>query len=255
MIVAMIALAVALSGTAVAGTTKLITGSQIANGTIKLADIHSSAKTALKGQTGATGAQGPVGAQGAQGPVGPQGATGAQGRQGSTGVSGRGSHWRYSTTIPSRTASYLGVGLGAIATVACAPGISPARSRLAVATGSQRRRVTTGSTPESYVGETQRRRRPSPVAWTGHGDGQAERQRLRLDRAGQRQGERRRHDAVRHLRERQVATPASAGCSHFAVGTRRRLEGPGLHLPGPSAARGADGHFADRATRPCVWGK
>ena len=52
MIVAMIALAVALSGTAVAGTAKLITGSQIANGTIKLADIHSSAKTALKGQRG-----------------------------------------------------------------------------------------------------------------------------------------------------------------------------------------------------------
>ena len=50
MIVAMIALAVALSGTAVAGTAKLITGSQIANGTIKLADIHSSAKTALKGR-------------------------------------------------------------------------------------------------------------------------------------------------------------------------------------------------------------
>ena len=59
MIVAMIALAVALSGTAVAGTAKLITGSQIANGTIKLADIHPSAKAALKGKTGATGAQGP----------------------------------------------------------------------------------------------------------------------------------------------------------------------------------------------------
>ena len=64
MVVAMIALAVALSGTAVAGTAKLITGSQIANGTIKLVDIHSSAKTALKGQTGATGPQGPAGAQG-----------------------------------------------------------------------------------------------------------------------------------------------------------------------------------------------
>ena len=58
MIVAMIALAVALSGTAVAGTAKLITGSQIANGTIKLADINSSAKAALKGKTGATGAPG-----------------------------------------------------------------------------------------------------------------------------------------------------------------------------------------------------
>ena len=91
MVVAMIALAVALSGTAVAGTTKLITGGQIANGTIKLADIHSSAKTALKGQSGATGAQGPVGAQGAQGAkgsVGPQGATGAKGDTGATGAKG-----------------------------------------------------------------------------------------------------------------------------------------------------------------------
>ena len=69
MIVAMIALAVALSGTAVAGTTKLITGTQIANGTIKLADIHSSAKTALKGKTGATGAQGRAGTEG---PVWPE---------------------------------------------------------------------------------------------------------------------------------------------------------------------------------------
>ena len=84
MIVAMIALAVALSGTAVAGT-KLITGSQIANGTIKLADIHSSAKKALKGQTGVTGAQGP---EGAKGPVGPQGATGAKGDTGAKGAPG-----------------------------------------------------------------------------------------------------------------------------------------------------------------------
>ena len=82
MIVAMIALAVALSGTAVAGTAKLITGSQIANGTIKLANIHPSAETALKGKRGATGPQGPAGAQGAQGPVGPQGVTGAKGDHG-----------------------------------------------------------------------------------------------------------------------------------------------------------------------------
>ena len=88
MIVAMIALSVALGGTAVAGTTKLITGTQIANGTIKLADIHSSAKAALKGQSGATGAQGPEGAQGAKGPVGPQGATGAKGDTGAIGSTG-----------------------------------------------------------------------------------------------------------------------------------------------------------------------
>jgi hypothetical protein len=85
MIVAMIALAVALSGTAVAGTTKLITGSQIANGTIKLADMHSSVKTALKGQSGATGA---TGAQGAAGPIGPQGPQGAPGGNGAVGPQG-----------------------------------------------------------------------------------------------------------------------------------------------------------------------
>ena len=88
MIVAMIALAVALSGTAVAGTAKLITGSQIANGTIKLADLHQSAKAALKGKRGATGAQGPAGAQGAQGLAGPQGATGAKGDAGLKGDPG-----------------------------------------------------------------------------------------------------------------------------------------------------------------------
>jgi hypothetical protein len=76
------------SSQAVAGTTKLITGSQIANGTIELADIHASAKTALKGQSGATGAQGPEGAQGAKGPVGPHGATGAKGDAGAKGASG-----------------------------------------------------------------------------------------------------------------------------------------------------------------------
>ncbi len=102
MIVAMIALAVALSGTAVAGTTKLITGSQIANGTIKLVDIHSSAKTALKGQSGATGAQGPMGSQGAQGPVGPQGATGAKGDAGAVGASGaKGEGARATSVLPA----------------------------------------------------------------------------------------------------------------------------------------------------------
>jgi hypothetical protein len=127
MIVAMIALAVALSGTAVAGTTKLITGSQIANGTIKLADIHSSAKTALKGQSGANGAQGPAGAQGAKGPVGPQGATGAKGDTGATGAPGpAGAHGKDGLSgLVTRhydyikDASYPGAGSGGIATVAC----------------------------------------------------------------------------------------------------------------------------------------
>ena len=114
MIVAMIALAVALSGTAVAGTAKLITGSQIANGTIKLADIHSSAKTALKGERGATGAQGPVGAQGAQGPAGPQGATGAKGEKGNKGDSELTGAF-YATALYNAGDTNA----GAIATVAC----------------------------------------------------------------------------------------------------------------------------------------
>ena len=88
MIVAMIALAVALSGTAVAGTAKLITGSQIANGTIKLAHLNKTTKAALKGDRGATGPQGAVGAQGAQGLTGAKGDTGATGAKGAPGTDG-----------------------------------------------------------------------------------------------------------------------------------------------------------------------
>ena len=93
LIVAMIALAVALSGTAVAGTAKLITGSQIANGTITLADLHSSAKTALKGQRGATGAQGCRRRQGCPGAGRAAGCDRREGRQGRhRGERVRGSH-------------------------------------------------------------------------------------------------------------------------------------------------------------------
>jgi hypothetical protein len=91
MIVAMIALAVALSGTAVAGAAKLVTSNQIANGTIKLVDLKPSAKAALKGQTGATGLQGPQGEKGIAGPKGDKGDkgdTGAAGPQGPQGVPG-----------------------------------------------------------------------------------------------------------------------------------------------------------------------
>ena len=112
MIVAMIALAVALSGTAVAGTAKLITGSQIANGTIKLADLHPSAKASLKGKAGATGAQGPVGAQGAQGPAGRRApparrATRAQGRRRPQGRKGdKGDKGDNGKDAPSTTVSH-----------------------------------------------------------------------------------------------------------------------------------------------------
>ena len=76
--VALLALVVALSGSAVAAS--LITGSQIKNGTIQLNDLSKKAIAKLRGKQGArglTGAQGLPGAQGLQGgqgvagPVGP----------------------------------------------------------------------------------------------------------------------------------------------------------------------------------------
>jgi hypothetical protein len=78
-ILAAIALFVALTGTAVAGANALITGAQIKNGSIGLADLSGSAKAALKGkrgpagQRGAAGLAGPAGLPGPAGPAGPKG--------------------------------------------------------------------------------------------------------------------------------------------------------------------------------------
>ncbi len=148
MIVAMIALAVALSGTAVAGTAKLITGSQIANGTIKLADLHPGAKAALKGERGA---QGPAGAQGAQGPVGPQGATGAKGDKGDKGgFSGLVTrHYDY-----IKGADYPGAGPGGIATVACDDDPAVSQKMVAIGGGVQFLDVGRNKVETTYVGET-----------------------------------------------------------------------------------------------------
>ena len=77
-ILAMIALFVALAGTATAGTA-LITGAQIKNGSIGLADMSPKAKAALKG------ARGPQGPAGRMGPMGAAGLAGAQGVQGPAG--------------------------------------------------------------------------------------------------------------------------------------------------------------------------
>ncbi len=164
MIVAMIALAVALSGTAMAGTAKLITSGQIANGTIKLADIHSSAKTALKGQSGETGAQGPVGPQGAtgapgtpgtqghQGEQGPQGEPGVDGKDGKDGLSGLVTrHYDY-----IKGASYPGAGSGGIATVACDDDPALSQTKVAIGGGVQFLNVgrNAGTIQNAYVGET-----------------------------------------------------------------------------------------------------
>jgi len=153
MIVAMIALAVALSGTAVAGTAKLITGSQIANGTIKLADIHPATKAALKGERGA---QGPAGAQGAQGPVGPQGAAGAKGEKGDKGEKGgfTGLVTRHYDYIAD--ANYPGAGSGGIATVACDDDPAVSQTKVAIGGGVQFLDVgrSAGTLQNPYVGET-----------------------------------------------------------------------------------------------------
>jgi collagen triple helix repeat protein len=96
MVVAMIALGVALSGSAIAAG--LVTSAQIKDGTIRLVDINPSTKTSLKGQRGpqgpagargATGAAGATGAQGVAGPAGAKGATGATGATGPAGPAGQ----------------------------------------------------------------------------------------------------------------------------------------------------------------------
>ncbi len=89
LVVAMIALGVALSGSAFAAG--LVTSTQIKNGTIRLIDLDPQTKSALKGERGSTGLQGATGPQGATGSTGAQGATGpagARGPQGSTGDTG-----------------------------------------------------------------------------------------------------------------------------------------------------------------------
>ena len=88
----------------------------------------------------------PAGAcgHGARGEQGPAGATGAPGPQGRAGASGYEVHtWRYSKDDANSDMGpgYVGVGGGAIATVACSPG----KSRWVADTGS-RRRGTAGST-------------------------------------------------------------------------------------------------------------
>jgi hypothetical protein len=85
MIVAMIALFVALTGTAVATTSALITGAQIKNNSLTGADVKNKSLTAtdfrgsVRGARGATGPAGPTGLQGAQGPQGPEGPQGPTG--------------------------------------------------------------------------------------------------------------------------------------------------------------------------------
>jgi hypothetical protein len=77
MIVALTALVLATSGSAVAAS--LITSAQIKNGTIQLSDINSKARKSLQGKTGPQGPRGPTGPAGANGTNGTNGTNGAPG--------------------------------------------------------------------------------------------------------------------------------------------------------------------------------
>ena len=82
MVVAMAALFVALTGTAVATTSALITGNQIKNSSITGADIKNKSLRPIDFRGSVRGARGAAGPAGAQGQQGPQGSKGDQGDRG-----------------------------------------------------------------------------------------------------------------------------------------------------------------------------
>jgi hypothetical protein len=140
MIAVLVAVLAVTSGAFAANHYLIMSSSQIKNGAISLSDLSPTARKALQGQQGskgdtgaagtpgkdgATGLRGDLGATGAKGDTGATGATGAQGPQGPAGVSGYEVRtWRYSKDDANSDAGpgYVGVGAGAIATVACSPG-------------------------------------------------------------------------------------------------------------------------------------
>jgi hypothetical protein len=83
MLVALLALVMASTGSAVAAS--LITSKQIKNGTIQVTDISKKAQKSLKGKRGPAGA---AGAAGAAGTAGAPGAKGDKGDKGDTGAAG-----------------------------------------------------------------------------------------------------------------------------------------------------------------------
>ena len=114
---------IALAGTATAAGTGLITGVQIKNGTIGLADLSKKAKRSLKNQRGSAGPRGEVGPQGPAGQQGPQGPAGAKGDTGDKGEKGdKGDKGDSYLAGAYYSVAYYNAGntnAGAIATVAC----------------------------------------------------------------------------------------------------------------------------------------
>lgn len=107
LIISIIALVVACTGTAIAA--QIITSAQIKNGTIRLKDLSANTRKALRGSRGPTGV---TGLQGQQGPTGQQGATGPSALDGGSIPSGTTvtGAWggRYTAALAgSQTNSYL----------------------------------------------------------------------------------------------------------------------------------------------------
>lgn len=138
-LIAAVATVLAVTSGAFAAHHFLITSSsQIKDGVVGLSDLSPAARRALQGSTvtasplaGAQGSKGDTGATGPQGPKGETGDTGAKGDTGVTGAQGPSGlsgyevrTWRYSKVDDNSDMGpgYTGVGLGAIATVACSPG-------------------------------------------------------------------------------------------------------------------------------------
>jgi Collagen triple helix repeat (20 copies) len=93
--VAMLALLVALTGTAVATTSAVVTGKQIVNGSITGADVKNRSlrpidfRGSLRGPRGLQGMPGPQGPQGQSGIAGQPGPKGDQGEKGDKGEKGQ----------------------------------------------------------------------------------------------------------------------------------------------------------------------
>lgn len=149
LVAVLVAVLAVTSGAFAAKKYMIASSSQIKDGVVSLADLSPAARKALQGQqgqqgpkgdigpdgaqgqqgvkgdTGEAGPVGPAGPTGSQGPQGAAGATGAQGPKGNDGISGYEVHtYRYSKDDANSDMGpgYVGVGSGAIATVACSPG-------------------------------------------------------------------------------------------------------------------------------------
>ena len=124
----LVAVLTVTSGAFAAKKYLVVSSSQIKDGAISLNDLSPAAHKALQTQQGPKGDTGATGATGAAGAAGAAGATGAQGPQGPQGPAGVSGYevrtWRYSKDDVNSDMGlgYVGVGSGAIATVACSPG-------------------------------------------------------------------------------------------------------------------------------------